>query len=163
MSDRISTMITNVSRRDVRIIRSSRSGMESRLASIRGFMATSSQLRKWRRLLLVRDSREVLPGAPRLSVCALCGPDVYFRTWQVQAHHIYPKSLHPEKALMLKNGVMVCAAHHQGIVHNHNPGMDIRNRDFDSGWMNFRHHFNRWNDLAINRRYNEQEQYRLTP
>ena len=128
--------------------------------------ATSSQLRKWRRLLVVRDSRVINPAHAeeqqiRMSVCALCGVDTFFKSYQMQAHHIMPKSLFPHRALDLENGVMLCAGHHQGIVHNNNAGVDIRDRRYDTGWLSFRDYFQRWNSLAANARYNAEQQKRL--
>jgi len=129
-------------------------------------MPTPYQLQKWRRLLLVRDSRVVyvVPGTGkevRAPICVLCGPDVFYRSYQLQAHHIRPKSIFPDLALRLSNGVMLCAGHHQGIVHNNNAGVDVGNRDFDSGWSTHVVHFKRWNDLAEHNRFNVENQPRL--
>lgn len=127
---------------------------------------TENELNKWRRLLLVRDSRVINPRHPaeyqlRMGVCALCGPNIFFQTSMLQAHHIYPKALYPEKALLLRNGVMCCAAHHQGIVHNFNPTDDVANKEWDSGWRNWLVFFQRWNDLADNRKFNDDNQSRI--
>ena len=127
---------------------------------------TEYQLTKWRRLLTVRDSRVINPKHPeefqlRMGICALCGPQVYYQMSMLQAHHIYPKALHPEIALRLENGVMACASHHQGVIHNFNPGIDVQNKDWDSGWRNWVVHFQRWNNLAENRRFNDANQQRL--
>lgn len=125
--------------------------------------ATDYELTKWRRLLLLRDSREILPGGPRLGVCAVCGDQVYYRLPQLQAHHIYPKSLYPERALDLDNGVMVCAGHHQGVVHNHNADTDVTEpeRGLMAGWRHYVDHFQRWNSLAAAARFNTTHQPRL--
>jgi 5-methylcytosine-specific restriction endonuclease McrA len=128
--------------------------------------ATEHHLEKWRRLLLVRDSRVVyvVPETKkevRASICVLCGAEVFYRTYQLQAHHIRPKSLFPGIALRLDNGVMLCAGHHQGLVHNHNAGLDVFSKDFDSGWATWVVHFNRWNDLAVNEKFNAANQHRL--
>ena len=124
---------------------------------------TSSQLTRWRRLLLLRDSRPIFDreGSPRASICVICGPDVFFRTSHLQAHHIRPKALYPSLALSLDNGVMLCAGCHQGKVHNYNASLDIRNRDYDSGWMNWLVHFKRWNDLSSNEEFNLQNQCKI--
>jgi len=125
--------------------------------------ATSSQLTRWRRLLLVRDSRPIFDrdDSPRACICALCGPDIFYRTFQVQAHHIRPKALYPVLALDLSNGVMLCAGHHQGVVHNHNASVDIRDRSHDSGWLNWLVHFRRWNDLSANEQFNFENQGKI--
>lgn len=125
--------------------------------------ATDYYLTKWRRLLLLRDSRPILPtqGSPTMGVCALCGDDVFYRLVQLQAHHIRPKSLYPALALRLDNGVMLCAGHHQGIVHNHNADLDVTINSFHAGWRSYLAHFHRWNSLAINQCFNEANQDRL--
>ena len=126
-------------------------------------MISEAGLRRWRRLLLIRESRQILsaPGSPRMSYCALCGPDVFFRSSQLQAHHIYPKALYPGIALYLSNGVMLCTSCHQGVVHNHNAALDIRNSDPSSGWRNFLVHFRRWNDLKEVEEFNLHRQSEL--
>jgi 5-methylcytosine-specific restriction endonuclease McrA len=126
---------------------------------------TQTQLTRWRRLLLVRDSRATSPGddAPRAGVCAICGDGVHHRLAHLQAHHIRPMALYPELALRLDNGVMICAGHHQGVVHNHNAALDVRpgSHDLYRGWGLWVSHLSRWNRLAQNRRYNEENQWRV--
>lgn len=129
--------------------------------------ATPYQLEKWRRLLLLRDSRVVyvVPGTEKLvrsPICVLCGPSVGYRAHQLQAHHIRPKSLFPDLALRLSNGVMLCAGHHQGIVHNHNATVDVSRVDYEAGWAAFVVHFRRWNELAEQARFNQLRQVELT-
>lgn len=130
-------------------------------------MATDHKLTRWRRLLLIRDSRVayVTPASGdrpekrvRLCICVLCGGEVFYRATQLQAHHIRPKSIFPELALHLDNGVMLCTGHHQGIVHNHNAALDVTRKDRYSGWAAWVVHFNRWNDLTQNRLYNLAQQ-----
>jgi len=113
--------------------------------------------RTWRRLLLIRDSRHILPNpeSPRMGICVLCGPDVFFRTYQLQAHHIRPRSLYPKLRFLLKNGVMICSGHHQGIVHNHNAAVDVRDKSYQSGWRQFLSTFVRWNRLVDNDEFND--------
>ena len=125
--------------------------------------ATDYYLTKWRRLLLLRDSRPILPvpGSSTMGVCALCGDDVFYRLAQLQAHHIRPKSLYPALALRLDNGVMLCAGHHQGIVHNHNADLDVTVNNYHAGWRSYLAHFHRWNNLAMNQTFNEAKQDRL--
>lgn len=127
---------------------------------------TEYELLKWRRLLLVRDSRAVNPTAPealqiRLGICVLCGDSVFYRLNQLQAHHIHPKSLFPELALDLDNGVMVCAGHHQGIVHFHNADLDVTENAVGGGWRVFVPLFERYVSLARQRRFNLENQPKL--
>lgn len=126
--------------------------------------ATDSELRKWSRLLLLRDSALVIPGradSPRMGICVLCGVNVFHRTSNLQAHHIHPKSLFPEMALTLSNGVMVCAGHHQGIVHAFNPGVDVAENRIDAGWRIYVPTFDRWVHLAPNEAFNRENQGKL--
>jgi len=119
---------------------------------------TPYRLIKWRRCLVIRDARYIRPGGDKLSTCVLCGPDTFHRPASMQAHHIKPKSLFPELALDLDNGVMLCTAHHLGIVHNNNSFQDIMSNDIYAGWTNFVSMFKRWNDLSINKKFNEKNQ-----
>ena len=97
-----------------------------------------------------------------MGVCALCGDNVFYRISQLQAHHIRPKSLFPERELWLSNGVMLCAGHHLGIVHRHNAALDVGRLDnFQSGWRVYVQLFDRFVNLAVNRLYNESNQHRL--
>lgn len=70
-------------------------------------------LTKWRRLLILRDK----------DFCVMCHRQT--KVWQLQAHHVYPKSLYPELALNLDNGVMLCVGCHMGVVHAGNSTVDI--------------------------------------
>lgn len=128
--------------------------------------ATDYELLKWRRLLMVRDSRTINPSAPeafqiRLGTCALCGDSVFYRLSRLQAHHIRPKSIFPDLALSLDNGVMVCAGHHQGIVHSHNADLDVTENAAGGGWRVYVPLFDRHVSLARQRRFNEENQPRL--
>jgi len=49
-------------------------------------------------------------------VCALCEEKIVPRS-SAQAHHILEKSLYPELALKLDNGLTLHAHHHQPMVH----------------------------------------------
>ena len=122
---------------------------------------TDSQLRRWRRLSLVRDSRTFGNHGERFAICAICGINVAYPSYQIQMHHIRPKSLYPVFALRLDNSVGLCTGHHQGIVHNNNSFMDIKNKEYDSGWRNFLPLFVRWNELKYNREFNEINQERI--
>lgn len=127
---------------------------------------TAAQLTRWRRLLLVRDSRAVNPKAPeeshvRMGNCVLCGTDVFYRTAQLQAHHIRPLSLFPTLAVRLANGVMVCAGHHLGIVHSHNAAVDMRESQASSGWRAYVPMLDRYVNLAPQRAFNLENQPRI--
>jgi len=125
-------------------------------------MASNSyRLRKWRRLLLLRESREVTPGGPRLCVCVLCGTDVFHKTGGMQAHHVRPKALYPDEQYNLDNGVLLCAAHHQGMVHNGNASVDMTASTWTTGWKSWLVHFERWNDMVENVKFNKENQSRI--
>lgn len=55
--------------------------------------------------------------------CEVCGS-----TERVEAHHIFPKSIFPEKALQVDNGVALCYYHHKEH-HKNNPMRLWRKRD----------------------------------
>ena len=60
-------------------------------------------LRKWVLSCRLRDE----------NTCFMCG-----RVGRIEVHHIYPKSLYPERAYNLDNGVSLCGMIcHRGIVH----------------------------------------------
>jgi hypothetical protein len=46
---------------------------------------------------------------------------------RLQVHHVWPKSLYPDKAYDLDNGIVLCASCHNGIVHAENSFSDNRN------------------------------------
>lgn len=130
--------------------------------------ATRHQLTNWRRLLLLRDCRTINPAdSPedqlRGGICVLCGDRVFYRLNQLQAHHIRPKALFPDRELLLTNGVILCAGHHLGIVHGHNAALDSsRTDDFMTGWRVYVPLFDRYVSLARNARFNDENQRRLT-
>ena len=62
----------------------------------------------------------------RLWTCPICGPEVFYRSTALQAHHVFPKSRYPDIALRLENGILVCTRHHQGEVHDFNASADVR-------------------------------------
>lgn len=128
-------------------------------------------LTKWRRLLCRRDCREIFryedPVSSkvtrvRMGICAVCGDQVFYPLSSLQAHHIKPKSLYPELALHLHNGVMVCTRHHQGEIHNFNPGLDVRDNRLCAGWRQYVDMFQRWNALKQNADFNEIHQTELS-
>lgn len=127
---------------------------------------TPAQLTRWRRLLLVRDSRAVNPSAPehlrvRMGNCILCGTDVFYRASQLQAHHIRPLSLFPALAVKLANGAMVCTGHHLGVVHSHNAAVDTRESQVSSGWRAYVSLFDRYVNLAPQKAFNLENQSRI--
>lgn len=62
-------------------------------------------LRRWSLFVRLRDD----------FTCCICGKRCKKYT---QAHHIYAKHYHPEKAYELSNGSTVCAPeHHQSLIH----------------------------------------------
>jgi hypothetical protein len=65
---------------------------------------SSYWLRRWSLLVRLRDG----------FTCYVCGR-VCKKT--AQAHHVYAKAVHPEKAYDLDNGVTVCADCHQPRIH----------------------------------------------
>jgi hypothetical protein len=97
-------------------------------------MSVITSQRKWSLLIRHRDQR----------TCRMCGRV----GGPIEAHHIYPKSLYPDKALHLSNGVSLCFCCHRGVVH----GGDT----FDlSNWRVFVPMFRYGNGLAAVRRFNE--------
>jgi len=63
-------------------------------------------LRKWSRACRLRDE----------NTCCMCGRV----GGPIETHHIYPKSLFPEKAYALHNGVSVCYCCHRVVLHQGN-------------------------------------------
>ncbi len=74
----------------------------------------------------------------RLWQCPLCGPNTFHRATALQAHHIYPKALYPDQALLLSNGALICSGHHQGEVHDFNAGADTGKPHEEAGWYRWR-------------------------
>lgn len=134
-------------------------------------MATEAQLTAWRRHLLIRDAVVVhqRPGERALHAwhCPICGPSVYYRAEALQAHHIHPKSLYPEMALRLDNGILACTACHQGAVHDFNASADVRlrSRNFGNriGWERWVRFFSDIVNRPSPAKYNRENQSKLTP
>jgi len=70
-----------------------------------------NDLRKWRVQVLKRDDHE----------CQMCGA-----TERLEAHHCYPKSMYPDLALQVTNGVALCFVCHRYCVHGGN-SFDLSN------------------------------------
>lgn len=128
--------------------------------------ATANQLRKWRRLLLVRDAVVVhqRPGERALHAwhCPICGPEVFYRGEALQAHHIWPKARYPMSALYLNNGIMVCTAHHQGIVHGFNASADSRLETALAAWFKWCTFLTERADTGNAAQFNRVNQAKLT-
>lgn len=104
-------------------------------------------LRKWRRHALVRDGRIAGGGQ---GFCLMC---VEFKEiTETQVHHIYPKSLYPEKAYLLDNAISLCLMCHQGIVHSERSHVDLGN------WRFFVPSFRNYIRKAAVQRYNQDAQ-----
>ena len=122
------------------------------------------RLTKWRRLLMVRDaividtietSAGVLKPV-RSSWCPMC--NTAYPGWRLQAHHIRPKSLYPDLALNLDNGIMLCLGCHMAITHSGNSFKDVEEI---GQWKFFRPAFDRYVNLSSQRHFNEENQDRI--
>ena len=111
-------------------------------------MANDYELTRWSRRIRIRDGGR----------CLVCRGQ--FDIWRLQAHHIYPKSLYPEKALDLGNGVSCCTGCHMGHVHRGNSFKDTDPDNMESGWRLFSPMFLRYVGLSAQREYNEEFQER---
>jgi 5-methylcytosine-specific restriction endonuclease McrA len=68
-------------------------------------MKESTKLSKWSFRIRIRDGHK----------CFLCEEGKERR--MMEAHHIYPKSLYPEKKFDLANGICLCHRCHRQIIH----------------------------------------------
>lgn len=73
---------------------------------IKEFALSRYYLAKWSRYVRIRDN----------NICQICFEPIDPRR-NGDAHHIYPKSLYPEKAYRLDNGITTHDYHHQPVVH----------------------------------------------
>lgn len=98
---------------------------------------SSYWLRRWSLLVRLRDN----------FTCYVCG-----RTCRksAEAHHVYPKASHPERAYDLENGVTVCQDHHQAVVHAQ-----------DNSWRKWTTFFKRYVSYKRNRSFNETNQHKV--
>lgn len=76
---------------------------------------SGSRLRRWARFVRRRDTL----------TCQMCACKKLSKRMQV--HHVWPKSLYPDKAYDLDNGIVLCGSCHNGIVHSENAFKDERN------------------------------------
>jgi len=102
-------------------------------------MLSSYHLRRWSTLVRVRDE----------FVCYICSEKIVPRC-KSQAHHIYPKSLYPEKAYNLDNGVCVCAECHMPRVHSTR-----------KSWRKFTCFFKRYLKRKKNRIFQSDHQHKI--
>lgn len=103
-------------------------------------MFNTYSLRKWSKAVRVRDK----------NTCQMCG-----RVGTIEAHHIYPKSLYPDKAYNLDNGVSLCRCCHIISVHASNT--------FDlSNWKRFVPMFRHMMRLVKFKRFNNKYQERIS-
>ena len=117
---------------------------------------SATKLTKWRRLLILREIR-INEYGYRTSFCPLCGND--FSPWALQAHHIRPKSLYPELAYELRNGIMLCLSCHMGLIHRNSSFNDMVKKVYH--WKFFVPSFDRYVNAARQRRFNEANQHRV--
>lgn len=90
---------------------------------------TDWELERWARLCKLRDEGR----------CVYCQGG--YNIWRLQVHHIWPKSLFPELALRLDNGVSLCMACHMHLIHGGDSFDDVdRTPMLGSRW--YFHHFN---------------------
>jgi len=75
------------------------------LFDVASIQFSSAKLAEWRKQVIE------LGGA----YCWMCGD-----ARNLEAHHIYPKSLYPDSAYIVANGVMLCFRCHRVIVHGSN-------------------------------------------
>lgn len=115
-------------------------------------------LTRWRRLLILRECRLVDFGeaSHRVSFCPLC--DQATPTYRLEAHHIRPKATHPQLAYDLSNGICLCVLCHRHITHAGNTFRDIASGHH---WRFLVPAFDRYVELAANRRYNQANQARV--
>ena len=94
-------------------------------------------LRRWSLLIRLRDG----------FTCYVCGKEC---KKSVQAHHIYPKAIYPEKAFDLYNGITVCGDHHQAVVHAQ-----------WTSWRKWTCMFKRWVRRKVNKEFNSEHQHKV--
>ena len=77
------------------------------------------------------------------------------RVGTIEVHHIYPKSLFPDKAYNLDNGISLCKSCHIICVHASNT-FDLTN------WQKFVIMFRRIMNLAKYKKFNDLYQRRIS-
>ena len=101
---------------------------------------SSYYLRRWSTAVRLRDDY----------TCAVCGERFKHGRNAVQAHHVKAKSVHPDMAYDLDNGISVCAVDHQPLVHTTR-----------TSWKNWVPMFRRFNRLKYRREWNERMQHKI--
>ena len=96
-------------------------------------------LRRWSTSIRVRDG----------FICYVCSEKIMPRS-KSQAHHIYPKSIYPDRAYDLDNGACVCSSCHHPIVHSTN-----------NSWKKFTYFFKRYVRLVRNNKFNKENQHKI--
>jgi hypothetical protein len=88
---------------------------------------TDYELTKWGRIAKIRDSVDYkIPGEERIirvGVCLMCKG--MFKISCLQVHHVWPKAIYPQRALDLRNAIVLCTGCHLGVVHAGNSFKDI--------------------------------------
>jgi len=77
----------------------------SQLFNIADSKFSTAKLAEWRAQVIAAGGFD----------CWMCGD-----TRHLEAHHIFPKSLYPDSAYIVANGVMLCFRCHRVIVHGSN-------------------------------------------
>jgi predicted HNH restriction endonuclease len=93
------------------------------------------RLQKWAEAVKKRDGY----------TCFMC-EEIYRGYWIIEAHHIEPKAVNPQKAYDLSNGVCLCGDCHD-VVHN-----------TKNNWKKFSYIFKRYNKRKKVREFNEKNQ-----
>ena len=106
-----------------------------------------------RKLSIYVRRRDQLILAPRASTvgrwpCWLCHG--WFPSWAVSCHHIYPKSLFPDIAYDIVNGISLCQRCHKPICHYGR-----------SAWKALVLPFRRYTMIGAAREYAEENQWRV--
>lgn len=109
---------------------------------------------------MVRDSFAVkIPGEEKVIRCPYCVMcQTISESSRLQAHHIRPRSIYPQLACQLENGIMLCLSCHQGTVHRGNSFKDMESWHH---WRWFVPAFDRYVGLAQQRRFNRKNQGRI--
>lgn len=102
-------------------------------------MFNTYKLRKWAKACSLRDK----------NTCYMCD-----RVGRTEVHHIYPKSIFPDKAYDLDNGISLCKMCHIIVVHASDT-FDLRN------WSKFTVLFNYAMRLIERKRFNDKYQHRI--
>jgi len=108
------------------------------------------RLRKWSIHVRRRDQQILSPRARSVGrfPCWICGG--WFASNMVNAHHIKPKSLFPEIAFDLNNGITICLGCHMLVCHG------TKHR-----WKRSTFSMCNYTKKGVAKRYNEEYQWRI--